>query len=150
MTAIRAAGVPLGPSTAPKPPPRSISPPTSDRRGFLAAALALAATPAASAEGLTPYQRGFRLEYGLDAAGRVRACDAAGQPNCVSTSSRSDLYSPPWLAPVPDPATAAEEFESALRGLSPDAELLEASNVPGGGNYRRYRIPSPFEYDIVE
>jgi hypothetical protein len=142
---------PPGPSTAPKPTPR-VSPP--DRRSLLAAALALAAAPASASarpapKDLTPYQRGFHLEYGLE-AGRVRACDAAAQPNCISTSSRSDLYSPPWLSAVQDPATAAEEFESALRGLSPGAELLEASDAPGGDIYRRYRVPSPFEFDIVE
>lgn len=150
MAAIRASVAPPGPGTAPKPAPRSSLLP-SDRRGFLAAALALATAPAAVAADLTPYQRGFQLQYGLDGDGRVRACDAAAQPNCVSTSSRNgDLYSPPWQSPVPDPATAAEEFDSALRGLSPDAELLEGVAAPGGGVYRRYRLPSSFEYDIVE
>jgi hypothetical protein len=127
-----------------------------DRRKLLATAFAAAAsafplTASAQAAALTPYQQGQNLEYGLLPDGRIRKCNAAAQPNCVSTSSFSDMYSPPWLAEPSTTAVAIREFDSALLGISPDAELLESKNLPSGGVYRRYKIANQaFEYDIVE
>jgi hypothetical protein len=61
------------------------------------------------------------------------------------------LYSPPWLAEPSTVSVAIREFDSALLGISPDAELLENANLPTGGVYRRYKIPNPaFQYDICE
>lgn len=127
-----------------------------DRRIFFAQVLASAASTlplaaSAQAAALTPYQQGQSLEYGLLPDGRIRKCNAAAQPNCVSTSSFSDMYSPPWLAEPSTTSVAIREFDSALLGISPDAELLENKILPTGGMYRRYKIANPaFEYDIVE
>jgi len=45
----------------------------------------------------TPYTRGQKLQYGLTEDGRrIRKCDGAAQPNCISTSSTTNLYSPPF------------------------------------------------------
>jgi len=44
-----------------------------------------------------------------------------------------------------------QDFESALRQLSPEAELLASQETTGGGLYHRYRVPSfANEYDIIE
>jgi hypothetical protein len=123
-----------------------------DRRFLLSTVLATIPL-AASAQNtpLTPYQQGQNLEYGLLPDGRIRKCSAAAQPNCISTSSFSDMYSPPWLSEPDSASVAIREFDSALLGISPDAELLENKNLETGGIYRRYKIPNPaFEYDIVE
>lgn len=140
------------------------------------ASAAAGAGPAA----LTPYERGFRLEYGLQ-DDRIRKCDGGAQPNCVSTSSLSNLYSPPWIAGDQPPAALEasrralpamragqaltlqhaltpavdcrcawlQELDAALRELWPQAELVK-SEATAGGVYARYRIPSSFEYDVVE
>ena len=60
-----------------------------------AAAGVVASLPAAAAAGgpardLTPYERGFQLEYGL-LEGRIRACPSDANPNCVSSSSRNQV-----------------------------------------------------------
>ena len=130
---------------------------TCDRRVFLATILAASAAQTApfgahaQAAGLTPYQQGQNLEYGLLPDGRIRKCNAAAQPNCVSTSSFSDMYSPPWLAGTSTASAAMEEFDAALLGISPDAELLENNISSSGAIYRKYKIANPaFEYDIVE
>jgi hypothetical protein len=170
----------------------------------LAALVVASSCPAAQAAA-TPYQRGFNLQYGLEYDGRIRKCDSAAQPNCLSTSSISNLYSPPWLANEEDPqaasqvrqqlffylftplslicpalethklgrrhaippvhlstsstrasrltqplAPALQAFDDALRALSPATEQLTSEPTPGGGVYMRYRVPSSFEYDIVE
>ena len=104
------------PSVPPQIVANSTLKPTSvacDRRLLLASFLATAAQAGISASpsesaALTPYQRGFNLEYGLQADGRIRRCDAGAQPNCVSTSSLTDLYLPPWSAAIQDPETAME------------------------------------------
>ena len=44
---------------------------------------------------------------------------------------------------------AQQAFDEALRELSPTAELV-ASEATAGGVYLRYRIPSPFDYDVLE
>jgi len=120
--------------------------------GVLAsAALTLPLAASAQAAALTPYQQGQNLEYGLTPDNRIRKCNAAANPNCISTSSFSDMYSPPWLAEPSATSVAIREFDSALLDISPDAELLENKNLPNGAVYRKYRIPNPaFEYDIVE
>lgn len=127
-----------------------------DRRILFAGVLASAASTlpfaaSSQAAALTPYQQGQNLEYGLLPDGRIRKCNAAAQPNCISTSSFSDMYSPPWLAEPSTTSVAIREFDSALLGISPSAELLENKILQTGGVYRRYKIANPaFDYDIVE
>lgn len=44
----------------------------------------------------TPYTRGQKLQYGLVDGTRIRKCEGSAQPNCISTSSTTNLYSPPF------------------------------------------------------
>ena len=86
--------------------------PQPDRRGVgvqllsAAAAAALAASapalPAAATDSLTPFQRGFALEYGLTQEGRIRSCPTDANPNCVSTSA-TNMVRP--LSSLEEPAS---------------------------------------------
>lgn len=124
----------------------------------------------------TPYQQGKTLEYGLDQFGRIRACNAAANPSCISTSSKTDLYSPPWLAQAASPQFALEDFDAALLGISRKAKVLDdsiqyisnqstdstdignridtsiaANELRIASLYRRYAIPTiGTDMDIVE
>jgi hypothetical protein len=128
--------------------------------GFFAAAAvalgapadALAAAAPAPAAPPTPYERGLRLEYGLLPDGRIRSCDAGAQPNCVSTSSLANqaLYAQPWLASQAEPAAAFAVLDAALNALLPAVEPLARETRPDGAIYGRWRVPSPFVYDVVE
>jgi hypothetical protein len=42
-----------------------------------------------------------------------------------------------------------QEFEIALRQMSPSIELIE-STVQSKGLYHRYKVPSPGDTDVVE
>lgn len=115
---------------------------------------AVAVDPSLARNSPTPYQRGQHLEYGLNTDGRIRSCDAAAQPNCVSTSSLSELYSPPWTVSREikncGPSCMMEEFDSVLHDMHPGASLVSETESENGGLYRRYRIPSAFNYDMIE
>lgn len=115
---------------------------------------AIAAAPLSPLSPPTPYQRGQNLEYGLNPDGRIRSCDAAAQPNCVSTSSLSELYSPPWTVHREStscgPECMMEELDSVLHDMHPDALLVSKLKVETEGVYRRYRIPSLFGSDMLE
>jgi hypothetical protein len=118
------------------------------------ASSAVAEDPSLARNSPTPYQRGQNLEYGLNSDGRIRSCDAAAQPNCVSTSSLSELYSPPWTVSRDNkkcgPSCMMEEFDDILHDMNPGASLISETKSKKGGLYRRYRIPSAFNYDMVE
>lgn len=105
----------------------------------------------------TPYTRGMNLEYGLvknsDGMYAIRKCNGAAQPNCVSTSSTTRLYAPPFTATNTDTvAQAMEEFDIAIKSIDPGVSLVDSEdNLPLGGMYRRYSVPSPLsEVDYVE
>lgn len=78
--------------------------------GASAAAAATFSPPqSASAADLTPYQRGFQLEYGLTQEGRIRGCPSDVNPNCVSSSSLNATFAPAWTSPMhTDPEAAAQ------------------------------------------
>jgi hypothetical protein len=74
-----------------------------------AAAATLSPPQSASAVDLTPYQRGFQLEYGLTQEGRIRGCPSDVNPNCVSSSSLNATFAPAWTSPMhTDPEAAAQ------------------------------------------
>lgn len=105
----------------------------------------------------TPYTRGMNLEYGpvknSDGMYAIRKCNGAAQPNCVSTSSTTRLYAPPFTATNTDTvAQAMEEFDIAIKSIDPGVSLVDSEdNLPLGGMYRRYSVPSPLsEIDYVE
>jgi hypothetical protein len=115
---------------------------------------AVAEDPSLARNSPTPYQRGQNLEYGLNTDGRIRSCDAAAQPNCVSTSSLSELYSPPWTVSRDNkncgPRSMMEEFDGVLHDMHLGASLVSEMKSENGGLYRRYRIPSALNYDMLE
>ena len=43
-----------------------------------------------------------------------------------------------------------QDFDRALRSFSADVDIQASEELPGGDVYRRYRLPSASEYDIVE
>lgn len=106
----------------------------------------------------TPYERGLRLEYGLDTSGRIRKCDTAAQPNCVSSAvSISGVFSPPWEVSARSSEIAMRELDSVLHEIEPDTILLEEKapylkdKDSDGPFYRRYKLPNPiFGFDIFE
>lgn len=133
---------------------------------------------AADRANLTPYQRGQQLEYGL-LNDRIRGCDSVAQPSCVSTSSLSSLYSPPWVATAESPDAAIkvrlgkrmnallsnqdsfktsvmcvsiatlQEFDKGLKAIAPGTQLME-TKATSDGLYCQYKVPSGGDYDIVE
>jgi uncharacterized protein (DUF1499 family) len=133
----------------------SITPPLVASTAFAPPATAAAQSLQRNAPPPTPYQRGLQLTYGLDAGERIRRCDAAANPNCVSsrvTSAVSDLFSPPWVSSSElSPLTALNEFDATLRVLAPGTTLLDEQQTSTGGLYRRYKLPDPaFGFDVLE
>ncbi len=68
--------------------------------GLLLGFSGVAAIPS-EARDLTPYERGFRLEYGLTADGRMRSCPSDSNPNCVSSASLNEVGSQARAAAAP-------------------------------------------------
>ena len=78
----------------------------------------------------------------LSPAGRILPCPGS-VPNCVSTSSTSDLYGPALASPdAPGDAAAALDASAvALLGATPTADSDPAA--PPGSVFRAYRVPRP-------
>jgi len=109
----------------------------------LALAAHLAATPPALAAPSTPFTDSQSFVAGsLSPGGRIRPCPGS-IPNCVSTSSTSDLYSPALSSPdaPPDAAAALDASAAALLGATRVAAVDPA--CPPGAVFRAYRIPRP-------
>jgi hypothetical protein len=77
----------------------------------------------------------------LTPAGRILPCPGS-VPNCVSTSSTSDLYGPALASPD-SPADAAAALDASIQSLH--ATLLADSDpaTPPGSVFRAYRVPRP-------
>lgn len=99
----------------------------------------------------TPYERGQHPTYGL--AGdppRLRHCETDANPNCLSTTARSDAYLPAWEAPEGPLATVADDFGAALAAVEPGARLVDARSSEGL-EYRRWQVPDRlFDHDDIE
>jgi len=89
------------------------------------------------------------LAFGPTAAGSVRACEGNLNPNCVSTASTNDLYSPPWRAPLSVQA-AARALERAVASSEPTARLVQSSELPSGHSYRAWQFSGVYGPDIFE
>ena len=74
--------------------------------------------------------------------GRIRPCPGS-IPNCVSTSSTSDLYSPALSSPDA-PTDAAAALDASAASLL-NAAVLSTTDpaTPPGAVFRAYRIPRP-------
>lgn len=96
----------------------------------------------------TPYtDLSNAIDYGLTRDGRIRPCPGA-IPNCVSTSSTTDLYAPAVRAEGTSPARAAELLDAAvvageLKGEKIFEGAVAASRGGDGleGIFMQYEVP---------
>ena len=126
------------------------------RRGMLGGlAAVLAGGPASvrAAAEPSPYALAGREPMGLDRQGRVRPCPNSLGSNCVSTSSRSDLYAPPWRAParLTSATAVADELEATVARALPEARLIERSLAADGeSEYLRWSLRGRSGQDSLE
>lgn len=77
---------------------------------------------AAAAADLTPYERGFKMQYGLSQDGKIRGCPSDVNPNCVSSASLNDVSYAGASGPLPFHAQGAQLDKTLLamsRSLHP-------------------------------
>ncbi|CAI5476179.1 unnamed protein product [Closterium sp. Yama58-4] len=111
-----------------------------------------AAHPWVAAAEQSPYvraQEGQDEDVGL-LDGRIRPCPLAVNPNCVSTSSLSLAYSPPWTVPSLSSATAVQRLEGVLRSALKNPVIEDSVDVADGGHYIRAKTDGLFGRDTVE
>ena len=92
-----------------------------------------------------------KLIFGPTPDGSIRPCMGNLVPNCVSTASTNDLYSPPWRAPL-TVAEAARVLERAVPSAAPSARLVKSEDdVAGtGAAYRAWQADGLFGPDVFE
>lgn len=92
-----------------------------------------------------------KLVFGPTPDGSIRPCQGNIQPNCVSTASTNDLYSPPWRAPLTVGETA-RALERSVPAAEPSARLLRSvDDLAGtGAAYRAWQTDGVFGADIFE
>lgn len=92
-----------------------------------------------------------KLVFGPTPDGSIRPCQGNIQPNCVSTASTNDLYSPPWRAPL-SVAETARALERSVPAAEPSARLLRSvDDLAGtGAAYRAWQTEGVFGADIFE
>lgn len=100
----------------------------------------------------SPYAQVGREPMGLDRLGRVRPCPNTVGSNCVSTSSRSDLYAPPWRAParLSTAREVADEVQAAVARELPAAVLTERYVDDSESEYLRWSLEGRFGRDSLE
>lgn len=102
--------------------------------------------PPASAASFTstPYtDLSNSIDYGLSRDGRIRPCPGA-IPNCVSTSSTTDLYAPALRAEATTPAQAAELLDAAVAASLRGEKIFEGAASRGEGLegiFVQYEVP---------
>lgn len=116
--------------------------------GLPLASVAAAAAPITPGD--SPYAEAKRLAYGPTEDGRVRSCPTNINPNCVSTGSTNDAYSPAWFAPQSTPSAAADDLERAVLASVEGSELLQQVTLASGAEYRAFSAPSLFGQDVLE
>lgn len=91
----------------------------------------------------TPYtDLSDSIDYGLR-DGRIRACPGA-IPNCVSTSSTTDLYAPAMRAKGTTPAQAAELLDAAIAASLGGEKIFQGAATRGAGLegiFVQYEVP---------
>lgn len=92
-----------------------------------------------------------KLLFGPTPDGSIRPCQGNINPNCVSTASTTDLYSPPWRAPLAV-AEAARVLQRSVPAAEPSARLVQSEDdVAGtGAAYRAWQVDGLFGPDIFE
>ncbi|CAI5490460.1 unnamed protein product, partial [Closterium sp. Naga37s-1] len=61
--------------------------------------------------------------------GRIRPCPLAVNPNCISTSSLSLAYSPPWTVPSLSAFRAVQRLEGVLLSALKNPVIEESVDV---------------------
>jgi hypothetical protein len=91
------------------------------------------------------------LVFGPTPDGSIRPCQGNIQPNCVSTASNNQLFSPPWKAPLTVDETA-RALERSVPAAEPSARLLRSvDDLAGtGAAYRAWQTDGVFGADIFE
>lgn len=92
-----------------------------------------------------------KLVFGPTPDGSIRPCMGNLVPNCVSTASTNDLYSPPWRAPL-TVAEAARVLERALPAAAPSARLVKSEDGVAGtaAAYRAWQVDGLYGPDVFE
>ena len=92
----------------------------------------------------TPYtDLSDSIDYGLTLDGRIRPCPGA-IPNCVSTSSTTDLYAPALRAESTAPAQAAELLDAAVAASLKGEKIFQGAASRGAGLdgiFLQYEVP---------
>ncbi|KAL3132490.1 hypothetical protein ABBQ32_009038 [Trebouxia sp. C0010 RCD-2024] len=121
----------------------------SRRTAVLSVVASLLAAPACAVISTSPYEDAKTMQYGLDSERRIRTCPGAVNPNCVSTRSLSQMYSPAWRATEPDPRTATKLFENALKRVCPEAQVVKQLQMPDA-DFRSFSVAGLYGQDIIE
>ena len=119
--------------------------------------IALAVLPSLAVEN-SPYDAVARsMSYGATPQGTVLSCPGNVNPNCVSTASTNESYSPAWRADESDPIEAIRVLKSAVLSNEPlDPILLkqEDLNQEEGAIYIAFTFPPPAGWgpnrDLIE
>ncbi|WIA19830.1 hypothetical protein OEZ85_005738 [Tetradesmus obliquus] len=108
------------------------------------------AVPASHAADLNPYQEAKQMVYGPTADGSIRGCPSNVNPNCISTGSINDAYSPAWRSGEPSPSQAAEVLEDVVLSKLEGVRLLRSLSLQSGAEYRAFGVQSLFGEDVME
>jgi len=79
------------------------------------------------------------ISYGLTRDGRIRACPGA-IPNCVSTSSTTDLYTPALRAHAATLEKAAEALDAAVASIGGE-KTFTSRGEQEGSLFLQYEVP---------
>ena len=81
---------------------------------------------------------------------RIQKCPGSVNPNCVSTSSTSELFAPAWRATSSSAAAALQDLEAEILGRHPDARKVGERDTEAGP-YVAYAVPGRFgKPDLLE
>ncbi|PNW70316.1 hypothetical protein CHLRE_17g714900v5 [Chlamydomonas reinhardtii] len=111
---------------------------------------ALLMSPPALAMDSNPYEDSKKtIMLGVTQQGTIRACQGNVNPNCVSTASTNELYTPAWRAPTRTAKEAADVLERTVLARFPEWELVRSEEFEFG-QYRAFTAPSLFGKDVME
>ena len=81
---------------------------------------------------------------------RIQACPGAVNPNCISTSSTNEMYSPAWRAAAGSSRAALLDLDAAVLGRQDGAIKVLEAETPFGW-YAAYSVPGKFaKPDVLE
>jgi len=123
---------------------------TLSRRAALAGLPLLGLLRGDEAKSVSPYEEASRISYGPTSAGGIRRCPGNVNPNCLSTASNTQAYSPAWQAPEQEPERVVQVVEEAVKTIDPQAYLIDSQILPDGSQYRRFSVAGLWGQDVLE